>query len=269
MTSETRVATLAFLGIVGLNIGLAQQPVSPEKASISGVVSGTDGKLLRRATIHLASRIPIMGPHIATEASLPDRVIETGAEGSFTFDDLAPGAYLVDAQRTGYLTSMQMVRIASGQRLTDLVIKLIPQGIIAGRVVDDEGDVIPGATVKISMDSPPKGCAGCMVPGGSGTGTTDADGAFSIGGLLPGRYSVSVAAPPKMSPTVKPASSDTRQEIYVTTYYPDATDRADATPVELAAGAQVRALELKLQKVAVFKINGKVVNAALGRPRSP
>jgi hypothetical protein len=56
MTSETSVATLAFLGIVCLNVGLAQPPVPAEKASISGVVSGTDGKLLRRATVHLASR---------------------------------------------------------------------------------------------------------------------------------------------------------------------------------------------------------------------
>src|ERR1700733_1949680 len=130
MTSEKRVATLVFLGIVGLNVGLAQPPVPAEKASISGVVSGTDGKPLRRASIHLASRIPIMGPHPATEITLPDPVTETDAEGSFTFDGLAPGSYLVDAQRTGYLASMQMVRITSGQRLTDLVIKMIPQVII-------------------------------------------------------------------------------------------------------------------------------------------
>jgi hypothetical protein len=108
-----------------------------------------------------------------------------------------------------------------------------------------------------------------VVLGGSGTGTTDADGAFSIGGLRPGQYSVSVVPPQAMSPAVKTASSDARQEIYVTTYYPDATDRADGTPVELAAGAQARALELKLQKVAVFKIRGKVVNTASREPAVP
>jgi protocatechuate 3,4-dioxygenase beta subunit len=265
MTSETRVATLAFLGLVCLDIGLAQPPVPADKASISGVVSGTDGKILRRATVHLASRISLRPDGaVATEATLPDRGTETDAEGHFTFDDIAPGGYLLDAQRTGYLTNVQMVRITSGQRIPDLVIKMIPQGVIAGRVVDDEGEILPGATINISMYSPPHGCAGCVVSGGSGTGTTDADGAFSIGGLAPGRYLVSVTAPSKMSSAVTPASADARQEIYVTTYYPDATDRADATPVELAAGAQVRALELKLRKVAVFKLSGKVANAVSG-----
>jgi hypothetical protein len=118
---------------------------------------------------------------------------------------------LLDAQRAGYLTNVQMVKITSGQRITGLVIKMIPQGIIAGRVVDDEGEILPGATVNISMYSPPTGCTACMVPGGSGTGTTDADGAFSIGGLNPGRYLVSVTAPAKMSPAVTPASPDARQ----------------------------------------------------------
>jgi hypothetical protein len=265
-----RIAILAFLGVVRLNMGLAQPPVPAEKASISGVVSGTDGKLLRRATVHIASQISLRPDGaIATEATAPDRGTETDAEGHFTFDDIAPGGYLLDAQRAGYLTKAQMVKITSGQRITDLVIKMIPQGIIAGRVVDDEGEILPGATVNISMYSPPAGCTACVVPGGSGTGTTDADGAFSIGGLNPGRYLVSVIAPAKMSPAVTPASpdarqDDARQEIYVTTYYPDAMDRADATPVELAAGAQVRTLELKLQKTVVFKLSGKVVNAASG-----
>jgi large repetitive protein len=269
-TSETRVATLAFLGVVCLNVGFAQPPVPAEKAGISGGVSGTDGKLLRRATVHLASPIPINRPNLVIMASRPDRVTETDTEGNFTFDDIAPGGYTVEAEHIGYLTGGDMVRVTNGQEITGLVIQMIPQGIIAGRVVDDEGEILSGASVNISMYSPPsKSCPDCVVLGGSGSGTTDSDGAFSIGGLRPGRYSVSVTPPPAMSPAVKPAASDARQEIYVTTYYPDATDRADGTPVELAAGAQARALELKLQRVAVFKISGKVKNAASGDPAVP
>jgi hypothetical protein len=81
MTSETRVATLTVLGVVCLNIALAQPPVPAEKASVSGVVSGTDGKLLRRATVHLASQIALRPDGaIATEATAPDRGTETDAE---------------------------------------------------------------------------------------------------------------------------------------------------------------------------------------------
>ena len=186
MTSETRVATLAFLGVVCLKVGLAQSPVPAETPSISGVVSGTDGKLLRRVTVHLSTPKPVIGPNLAMMAFVPDRVTETDAQGNFSFDDIAPGGYVVEAERTGYLTGGEMVRITSGQKITGLVIKMIPQGIIAGSVVDDEGEILSGATVNISTYSPPKECPSCVILGGSGTGTTDADGAILDWGPAPG-----------------------------------------------------------------------------------
>ena len=193
---------------------------------------------------------------------------ETDALGSFTFDQVAPGRYTLAAERTGYLNSLYqsakglVLTVKSGEKITDVVVKLAPQGIIAGRVLDDEGEPLPGATVSIGSYSPPKDCRACEIRGG--TGTTDADGSFSIGALVPGRYLVSVAVPAKLAPAFQSASSETRHEVYVTTYYPDATDRAESTPIELTVGAQARGLEIKLQKTAVYKVSGKVVNGSTG-----
>src|SRR5581483_7741385 len=252
--------------VLSLGLAWAQQTIAPEKASISGVVTGTDGKPLRRATVHLGSSIVASpdSPNVI-EFSGPSGATETDADGNFAFEGLAPGGYSVSAERAGYLVSMQTVRITAGQSVTGLAIQLVAQSIIAGRVLDDEGEILPGATVKIDTYAIRKECAFCISVGPV-SGTTDADGAFSIGGLHPGRYVVSVTAPPRMTPAVKSKMPDTRKEVYVTTYYPDAIDRADATPVVLAPGAQARGLELKLQKSAVFKIRGKVVNAASGEP---
>jgi hypothetical protein len=120
------------------------------------------------------------------------------------------------------------------------------QGIIAGRVVDNEREPLPGESVNVRLYSVPKGLQPERVGLPGSTGTTDADGAIAIGGLAPGRYVVSVAAPPSTASPVKSPSLQTEQLIYVPTYYPDATDLEAATPVELNAGPQVRGVTLRL-----------------------
>jgi len=54
----------------------------------------------------------------------------------------------------------------------------------------------------------------------------------------------------------------------VTTYYPDAVDLAAAIPIELSSGSQARGLEIRLQKVPVFKISGNLVNEITGEAGS-
>jgi len=144
---------------------------------------------------------------------------------------------------------------------------MAPQGIIAGRVLDDEKEPLPGATVTVRMRSIPGQFQGMELPGT--TATTDADGAFAIGGLGPARYVVSVAAPQRLASPAKSPPARTNEDTYVTTYYSDATDLAQATAVEVGRGAQVRGLEIRLQRVPVFSIRGKVVNAAAGEAGAP
>lgn len=263
MAVGENIIRAACLGLFAAAFCLAQQPSVPaEKATVSGFVYDAAGRALRLATVHLTPA--------PSDAPRAERVTETDAQGSFAFDDVVPSRYMLAVERTGYLSSRYLgakgpvLTIQSGQQLTGVVLKMMPQGIIAGRVVDDEGDPLPGATVSVASYSPPKDCRACVIPGE--TGTTDADGSFSIGELLPGRYVVSVAVPAKLALAFKSAASETRQEVYVTTYYPDAIDRAESTPIELTAGAQARGLEIKLQKAAVYKVSGKVVNASTGEP---
>ncbi len=248
----------ASLVIFAAGLCLGQQPVPAEKATISGGVYSADSKALRLATVRLTPA--------PSEAAAPERVTQTDSQGNFEFDEVTPGRYMLAAERTGYLNSLYqgpkgpILTIKNGQTMTGVAMKMTPQSIIAGRVVDDEGEPLPGASVSVAMDSPPEGCRTCVMPGAAGT--TDADGSFSIGELMPGRYLVSVVVPAKLAQARKAASSETRQEVYVTTYYPDATDRAASTPIELTAGGQARGLEIKLQKAAIYKVSGKVVKAS-------
>jgi hypothetical protein len=216
-------------------------------------------------------------PVVPARGSTPDApaqnaATETDSQGNFTFNEISPGRYFLTAQRAGYLQASyynargRVLTVDSGQKATGILIKMTPQSIIGGSVVDEEREPVPSATVNVSLYF----TSGQREPAAQilSTGTTDADGVFAIGGLTPGKYVVSVASPPNTGPPAASPSQRGPREVYVDTYYPDAIDLAAATPVELAAGAQARGLEIRLHKVPVFRVSGKVVNTVTGESGS-
>lgn len=248
------------LGILLTACCLAQSDTAVQKAALAGVVRSATGQPLRGVTLLLT---PV--PSSAASAPASSSATETDVNGNFAFDPVDPGRYLLSAEKSGYLRGGYgdrlgpVLTINAGDKVTDVAIEMSPQGIIAGRVMDADDQPVSGATVKLLIR-----VSGAPQPQ-SVAGTTDADGAFAIGSLLPGKYVVSVEARPNTGPPIK-SPLETERKTYVTTYYPDATDFAAASPLDLAAGAQVRGLEIRLQKVPVFKLNGKVVLAETGGP---
>ena len=266
-----KLAESACLGTILTVCSLAQPPLAAQNGTVSGSVTNAAGAPLRRVSLQLTLLARGLGSPLDAPAS--NSATETDSQGNFTFDNVAPGRYLLVAQRAGYTNTSyhnargSVLTVGPDQKTTDLVIKMISQGIIGGRVIDEENEPLPGATVSVSVYLLSKDQTVVPVAPRAGEGKTDADGAFAIGSLPPGRYAVSVAAPPAAeSPVTSPPR--TPREIYVATYYPDAIDLAAATPVELGAGAQVRGLEIRLHKVPVFRVSGKVVNAVTGEPGS-
>ena len=210
MRSQKKFACLGMILIAGC---LAQPPPSVERGAVSGIVTNAAGEPLRRVTLQL--RPLINGVRLATNAPVYDPsnfTTESDPQGNFTFDEVVPGRYMLFAERPGYLNADfsssrdGILTINPSQRMTDVVIKMIPQSIIAGRVVDDENEPLPGATVNVSFYAVQKG----QPPLQGGSGTTNADGVFAIGGLIPGRYVASVAAPP--SPAVPQTSTSQRRQ---------------------------------------------------------
>jgi len=52
----------------------------------------------------------------------------------------------------------------------------------------------------------------------------------------------------------------------VLTYYPDAIDPANAIPLEIAPGSEVRGIEIRMRREAVFSIRGMVIDSTTGKP---
>jgi hypothetical protein len=147
----------ACLGMILTACCLAQPALSTEKASVSGSVSSVAGEPLRRVTLRLTPLPAARGSSM--EAPAANVGADTDSQGNFTFDEVAPGHYMLEAERTGYLNARfgnalgSVLTINPGQKTTDIVIKMTPQGIVAGRVVDDEKESLPGVTVNVRLYS--------------------------------------------------------------------------------------------------------------------
>jgi protocatechuate 3,4-dioxygenase beta subunit len=253
---------------------LAAQPSGhpPEKAlcSVEGrVFSAATGAPLKKAAVWLELFSPTRGvngpPTVAGPAATTD------ANGRFVLDGVEPGSYLLSAQRIGYLDQgygarmPQVVgpplKLGAGDRLTDITFRLTPQSLLYGKVTDEDGDAVPNAQVEVLHVSY---SGGRRQFASTANVTSQDDGSFVVGNLSPGRYYVSAAlraAGQEGPPARKPA-----REAYVTTYFPNAADSAAAVPVGVAAGAEVRGIEVRLRKSMVFHIRGRVINRADGAP---
>ena len=216
---------------------LAFFPQSQE-CSISGrVYSASTGAPLKKADVRLAGQ--------GVNARLTEAARTTDAEGAFRFDHLGAGQYTAMADRNGYL-SATATKITCGA--SDVVIKMSPQGMIYGHVIDDEGEPFGHASVSVYSRGWMRGQRQLQMVQST---SAQADGSFVIGNLNPGNYYLSARG----------NSRPPNGESFVENFFPNTSDTLSASPVGVAAGADVRGIELRVRSVRVYSIRGKAVNA--------
>jgi uncharacterized protein (DUF2141 family) len=250
---------MRFLLLLTAAVSFAQP--APEKSALAGrVVSAATGAPLKKTTVWLEK---FAAERVNNAPTVSETI--TDAEGRFTIQGVEPGAYLLQARRTGYLDQGYgapvpdvvgpPLEIAAGETKRDLVLKLTPQSLVYGKIVDEDNDPAPGAQVAVLRVSYAGGHRHLV---DAGMSESQDDGSFVVGNLKPGRYYVS-AFLPNMSQTPGP-------ERHIKTFYPSAADAADAQPVEVAAGAEVRGVAIRLRKSRVFRVRGRAVVAADSTP---
>jgi hypothetical protein len=270
---------------------LAQPQTAPKPAIVEGkVVSSTTGEPLRKVELTLTTNIASedMEAMIAMfgggsdappgpktpKAAKKTFAATTDAAGKFQLDQVEPGDYFLSAKRAGYVDGQYKpegkyaaagkVRLAAGDTLTDVVFRLVPQGALAGRLIDEDGDPVAAAFVTAQSYNYGSGRRRLMT---ADSAQTSDRGEFRLGKLPPGRYYLSANAF-NMNPLaeVPPPPKDGSPETgYVSTYYPSATDPALATAIDVAAGADLGGFTIQLRKSKVVRIRGKAL-AADGTP---
>jgi protocatechuate 3,4-dioxygenase beta subunit len=250
---------------VSLSAGQApagSDKLKDDKCSVEGrVVNSVTGAPLRRVTLTLTAAARVAG--------------ESGEDGRFAFQGLAPGRYRLVAQRTGYLVQGYGARsgsaiggtaldLAAGQQVKDVLLKLVPEAVISGRVLDEDGEAAQNMEVAAFQSRYQRGARQWVR---AGAATTNTLGEFRITSLSGGGYLVGtyLKNPGNVGPSAQPPGDKPERE-YVLTFYPNATDQAGGVPVQVATGAEAGRTEIHLQRADTVRIRGKVTGAPEGKP---
>jgi hypothetical protein len=203
----------------------------------------------------------------------------TDNEGKFTIENIDPGRYTLAGERQGFVTQNYGASRPTGpgtpldlkkaQVMKDVAFKLTPQGIIAGHILDDDGEPVSGVSVQVLQYRYMMGKKR-LIPAVSILVMTNDLGEFRAPNLAPGRYYVATT-PQKLTDIQSGSerSAAKTDEALIPTFYPNAADAATASPVNVGPGAEVRGIDLRLRKARVFRVSGKVMNATTGTPLNP
>jgi protocatechuate 3,4-dioxygenase beta subunit len=182
----------------------------PGTGSISGVVVLDD-----------ASSAPLRKVRVSVRSAelRNERTAMTDDEGRFTIPWLAPGQYNVTATKSAYLTGFHGARrpgrgpgttvaVTAGQTITGVSIRMARGGVITGTVVDQFGQPLPQARLRLMQFQYRDGERLSVTVGGSGTMMTDDRGVYRVYGLMPGSYTVGIAPPSAATAETRLLSDD-------------------------------------------------------------
>lgn len=138
-----------------------------------GSITGTISPVLQNTIVQLYT-----GQGVFIQSTLAD------SSGNYQFLNLAPGNYIVTASAPDYTTeSAGAVVVSNAASTVNLTINPNPASI-SGTVLDPNGAPVPNAIVRVvDANETLLGLAG-----------TDADGAYAIGNLPPGSFTVIASA---------------------------------------------------------------------------
>ena len=230
-----------------LLLALSTQPQAPSGSIAGIVIDAHTGRPLANALVRAA---PHMGRGLI-KSTVSDE------EGRFAFADLPQGAYVLSAQRPGYLpTNLGQrrqdgpgtpIELAEGETRDKIAIPMSRGGVIVGRVVDDYGDPVTGVRVHVVPH------AGFR-PGAR----TDDRGLYRIYGLTPGDYVVQAQV------TFMAHVGSFAKAGPVSTFFPSTTDMRAAQRVKVRGGEETSGVNITLVTARLADITGRAVNSRGG-----
>jgi len=242
---------------------VAQEATTAAPARLEGIIlSSTDNQPLKKATVVAA---PEEAEGLEQAESMKSTT--TNDQGRFALA-LKPGRYRVMVSRNGYLdqeyggaagNNSVPVTLLAAQTLS-ITVRLVPTAVVHGHVSDEEGEPLSGAMVSVARYTYIRGRR-TLIP--LGQEQTNDLGQFRISNLHPGvRYYASASYS-----GAAPSATGQATQTYGTTYYPNSPDTAQATPITLEPGQELR-VDFQLSPRPAFAISGQVALDATEKVQS-
>jgi hypothetical protein len=212
------------------------------------------GRVVRADTGEPLRRVQLRAIAAESHTALTDN------DGRYELTNLPAGSYQLTASKGGFVESQygqkrpfragRALALADAARLEKIDFALAPGGVIAGRILDEAGEAVIGATVSVSRLAYINGRRQLMSSGGD---RSDDRGEFRIFDLPPADYYVHATLD---------ARSDTQGASlgYVPTYYPGTASHTEAQQLRLKASEELTGIVFPLVTTRTSSISGVVRN---------
>ncbi len=240
---------LCLLAVSLARLAAAQaSPTSPAKSGETFMVSGT--------VVNSVTGEPISRALVRINGFL-QRTSFTDSEGHFEMDGLPAGRFNLTAQKPGYVDQQDATTHSAnwvdiGSNAGSVVLKLLPQGAIYGRITDASGQPAEHVPMRLSDRTLREGRKHWEQREMT---ETDEDGRFRFPNLLPGTYYLT--AGPSNVGTELLAADEKPKTGFPLLYYPGVSDLSAASPIQLNPGQQAEA-DLSMTAVPVYQLSGTV-----------
>jgi len=209
----------------------------------------------------------------------------TAEDGKFEFTGVPAGKYSLNGAKRGYVSAAYdqhdqfstAIVTGAGLDTETLTLRLAPDAMITGKVLDEAGDPVRHAMVSVYYDDHSNGVDQIHMHNGA---QTDDQGTYEIARLRPGTYFLSASAKPwyavhpaseapgnrRSRANGAPSSADpsfvdpSLDVAYATTYYADATDPESATPIPIRGGERIE-VDLHLNPVPALHLLFRVAGS--------
>ncbi len=180
----------------------------------------------------------------------------SGDEGRFEFH-VPAGKYTLEGAKRGFITasynqhdqfSTAIVTGVADLDTENLVLRLAANAVLTGHVLDEFGEPVRDAQISVYREAHPLGVSRTSLYRGT---STDDQGRWEVTPLDEGTYFVSAKASPWYAvhpvlntegATNAPVQVDSSLDVaYPITYYGDATEADDATPIPVRGGDRLEA----------------------------
>jgi hypothetical protein len=237
--------------------GQTQQFKPAELCTVEGaLVNSNNGEPVRKVQVSIYPA----GGHGQQHTAITDTT------GKFVLSEVEPGRYVMNAGGSGYPFQAyaqktrggynKLISLEPGQHEKGIVFRLAPGAAISGAVYDDDGDPVVAANVQAYRSGRSGRNAGRNGPAGGGQ--TDDRGNYRIFGLDAGQYHLLAE---------RQNQNDGSDDVYLPTYYPNTSDPAQSTPVQVRPGDELTGMNLNMTRGHGLRVRGQVIFSGGQKPQ--